>query len=279
MKCERVAELLPDYLQGGLGHDLDDQVEDHLEQCAHCAAEVALWRDLATLPVEEPSAALRSRFAAMLSAYGEGRGEKAQPVVAARRESHGIFAGWLGGSWLRPAGIAFAGALAMLVVGFVAGREAMMPAIERQSQNQAAQLTAVRDELTNMRQLVVLSMLQQQSATERLQGVSWSTQETQADPKILGALLHTLRYDANVDVRLAALDALSRHGNQSQVRAGLLDALPTQQSPLVQVALIDLMVEFHDANAIPQLKKFESDSELNPAVRERATWAIQHLNS
>lgn len=276
MKCERVAELLPDYLQGSLGHDLDDQVEDHLEQCAHCAAEVALWKDLATLPVEQPSAALRTRFHAMLSAYGEGRGEKAQP--GANRESHGIFAGWLGANWLRPASIAFAGGLALLVVGFFAGRSTVVPANLQQNQNQVAQLTEVRDELTNMRQLVVLSMLQEQSATERLQGVSWSTQDTQSDPQILAALLHTLRYDTNVDVRLAALDALSRHPNQPAVRSGLLEALPTQQSPLVQVAMIDLMVELHDTNAIPQLKKFESDNDLNPSVRERATWAIQHLS-
>jgi anti-sigma factor RsiW len=277
MKCERVAELLPDYLQGGLGHDLDDQVEDHLEQCAHCAAEVALWKDLATLPVEQPSPALRSRFHAMLSAYGEGRGEKAQPE--ARRESHGILAGWLAGSWLRPASVAFAGALAMLAIGFFAGRSTVVPVNPPQNSNQVAQLTEMRDELTNMRQLVVLSMLQEQSATERMQGVSWSTQDTQSDPKILSALLHTLRYDTNVDVRLAALDALSRHGNQAEVRSGLLEALPTQQSPLVQVAMIDLMVELHDTNAIPQLKKFEGDNDLNPSVRERATWAIQHLNS
>ena len=279
MKCERVAELLPDYLQGGLGHDLDDQVEDHLEQCAHCAAEVALWRDLATMPVEQPSAALRTRFQAMLSAYGEGRGEKASVSVAPARESQGLFAGWLAGSWLRPASVAFAGALAMLAVGFFAGRSTVVPVNTQQNANQVAQLTEMRDELSNMRQLVVLSMLQEQSATERLQGVSWSTQDTQSDPKILAALLHTLRYDNNVDVRLAALDALSRHGNQQQVRSGLLEALPTQQSPLVQVAMIDLMVELHDTNAIPQLKKFEGDNDLNPAVRERATWALQRLNS
>jgi len=58
-----------------------------------------------------------------------------------------------------------------------------------------------------------------------------------------------------VDVRLAALDALGRHGNQPQVRAGLLDALQAQQSPLVQVAVIDLIVELRDTKAIEELRR------------------------
>jgi HEAT repeat protein len=274
MKCERVAEMLPDYLQGGLGHDLDDQIEDHIEKCANCAQEVALWKELALLPVEQPSPALRSRFQAMLSAYGEGRSEK--PAVAKERHST---PSWLVANWLRPAAIGLAGALALLVIGFFAGRNSVPVNLAPQpSQQQVQQLSEVRNELSDMRQLVVLSMLQQQSATERLQGVSFSTQDTHSDPQVLTALMHTLRYDTSVDVRLAALDALSRHGNQPQVRSGLLDSLPKQQSPLVQVAMIDLFVELHDTSAINQLQKFQTDPNLNPAVRERAAWAIQKLS-
>jgi hypothetical protein len=276
MKCERVAEMLPDYLQGSLGHDLDDQIEDHIEQCANCAQEVALWKELALLPIEQPSPALRTRFQAMLSAYGEGRTEK--PAVAKERHST---PSWLAANWLRPAALGLAGALALLAIGFFAGRSSNtinpQPAIQ-QAQQQTQQLAEVRDELTNMRQLVVLSMLQQQSATERLQGVSFSTQDTHSDPQVLSALMHTLRYDSSVDVRLAALDALSRHGNQPQVRSGLLELLPTQKSPLVQVAMIDLFVEMHDTSALSQLQKFQTDPNLNPAVRERASWAIQKLS-
>lgn len=273
MKCERVAEMLPDYLQGGLGHDLDDQIEDHIEQCANCAQEVALWKELAHLPIEQPSPALRSRFQAMLSAYGEGRSEAPAADARVRRSTPS----WLTANWLRPAAIGVAGALAMLIIGFFAGRNTA-PVNLQPSQPEQQQLAEVRTELKDMRQLVVLSMLQQQSATERLQGVSFSTQDSHADPQVLAALLHTLRYDNSVDVRLAALDALSRHGNQPQVRSGLRDSLPTEQSPLVQVAMIDLLVELHDTGSINQLQKFQSDPKLNPAVRERAAWAIQKLS-
>jgi putative zinc finger protein len=272
MNCERVAQLLPDYLQGNLGHDEDDQLEDHFQQCTNCAQEAALWKDLAHLPVAQPGEALRANFEAMLVAYREGRREQSR----AASKAFGRWFGWSVGDWLRPAIAGVAAALALLVAGFYAGRYGSAgnaPQLQAQSQ-----LAEMRTELGSMRQLMVLSMLQQQSATERLQGVSYSTQDAHLDPQILAALVHTLRYDASVDVRLAALDALSRHGNQPQVRTGLVDALEARQSPLVQIALIDLLVELHDAGARGQLQRFQQDLHVDRSVRERAAWALSKLS-
>jgi HEAT repeat protein len=139
------------------------------------------------------------------------------------------------------------------------------------------ELAAMHAELSNMRQLVALSMLQQQSASERLQGVSWSSREAHLDSRIQAALLHTLRYDGSVDVRLAALDVLSRHASQPQVRKAVVDALQGQQSPLVQVALIDQLAEWRDPDATQRLRNFQQTPNLNPAVRQRAEWAISKL--
>jgi hypothetical protein len=139
-------------------------------------------------------------------------------------------------------------------------------------------MAAMQTELTNLRQLVALSMLEQQSASQRLQGVNYSTQIDRADPEITGALLHALRFDSSVDVRLAALDALRRYKEDPQVRTGLLNALQDQQSPLVQIALIDLFVDMRDSDAKDHLRRIEQDSKVNPAVRQRAQWGIQQLS-
>lgn len=266
MKCERIAELLPDYLRGNLNHEQDDQIEQHLEACAQCRADVAVWQELAHVPVEQPSPQLRARFEAMLHAYQEGQSEKGN-VVAERPAGWNW---WSGMHWLRPA-VGFAVALVLFVAGYFAGSE------RRSGDSHAQEIAAVQSELTNMRQLLVLSMLQQQSASERLQGITWSAQ-VQADPQVLSALLRALRYDSSVGVRLAALDALSRHGNQPQVRAGLVKTLDAQQSPLVQVALIDLLVDWRDTSAVQKLQMVEQDPNQNPAVRQRAQLAIEKLN-
>jgi anti-sigma-K factor RskA len=269
MKCEEIAELLPDYFEGSLKAEQDDLVEQHIEQCADCREEVAIWKKLSLLPVEQPSAGSRERFEAMLRAYQTGRNDKASAgFEREKRESV-----W---NWLRSPVGAVAWSAALLVIGIVAGN--YFGNKTTHSNTGQDEIAAMHTELTNMRQMVVLSMLQQQSASERLQGVSYSRREDQLDPQVMSALVHTLRYDGSVDVRLAALDALSRHGAQPQVHKGVVDALQEQQSPLVQVALIDLMLEWRDPDAAQRLRNFEQTPNLNPTVRQRADWALSRLN-
>jgi anti-sigma-K factor RskA len=270
MKCEEIGELLPDYLQGSLKAEQDALVETHIAECADCREDVAIWKKLSLLPVEKPSADARERFEAMLQAYQTGRSDKAS--VRAERELRGSL--W---SWLRSPMGAVAWSAALLVIGiFVGSYFGSKPT--HTSATDRDEIASMHSELTNMRQMVVLSMLQQQSASERLQGVSYSRREDQLDPQVMSALVHTLRYDGSVDVRLAALDALSRHGAQPQVHKGVVDALQEQQSPLVQVALIDLMVEWRDPDAAQRLRNFVQTPNLNPTVKQRADWAISRLN-
>jgi anti-sigma factor RsiW len=273
MKCEEIGELLPDYLQGSLKADQDSLLEQHMEQCADCREEVAIWKKLSLLPVEQPSADSRARFEAMLQAYQTGRNEKASGGIAPEKRA----SLW---SWLRSPVGAVAWSAALLVLGVFGGVFAGNYFASRATHSSTDQneIAAMHSELTNMRQLVVLSMLQEQSASERLEGVSYSRREDQLDPQVMSALVHTLRYDGSVDVRLAALDALSRHGAQPQVHKGVVDALQEQQSPLVQVALIDLMVEWRDPDAAQRLRNFVQTPNLNPTVRQRADWALSKLN-
>jgi hypothetical protein len=53
--------------------------------------------------------------------------------------------------------------------------------------------------------------------------------------------------------------------------------LQPQQSPLVQVALIDLMVDLRDTTMVDRLRQFERDPNVNPTVRQRAAWGVKQL--
>jgi hypothetical protein len=268
MKCEAIGELLPDYLQGRLSSDLAGEVEKHLEGCAACGEEAALWKKLALLPEEQPSPTVESRFKAMLESYQEGRWEKTS--LAAEKSKTPPPMLWGLGNWrqLPAAGIVWA--CLFLVCGFLIGRHS--------DRGPDSQLTEMRQELAATRQMVALSMLQQQSASQRLEGVSWSTRLPEPDPKVMGALLRTLRFDNSVDVRLAALDALSRYAGRPEIRRELVDVLESQQSPLVQLALIDLLVDLHDKSAVQQFRKFQQDPKVDPTVKKRVDWGIQQLS-
>jgi hypothetical protein len=286
MSCEQIGEWLPDYLQGSLRGEQKGIVEAHMAECADCRDEVAVWQKLALLPVEQPSAELRLRFEAMLHAYQEGRSDRGRAQFEragfepehSRPERSRAGSGWSLWQWLRTPVGAVAWSAALLLIGLFAGNYAGGRTTQDKTGANQDRIAQMEQELRATRQLVVLSMLQQQSASERLQGVSYSESEQQLDPQVSTALLHTLRYDASVDVRLAALDALSKHAAQPQVRRGVLDALQEQQSPLVQVALIDQLLEWKDPDVAKQLRNFEQTPNLNPTVKQRAEWAVSKLN-
>ncbi len=46
MKCEEIAELLPDYLHEGLAAEQKSVVERHLESCVECRDVAGLWKRL-----------------------------------------------------------------------------------------------------------------------------------------------------------------------------------------------------------------------------------------
>jgi HEAT repeat protein len=139
------------------------------------------------------------------------------------------------------------------------------------------EMSELRSELSQTKQMVALSLMQQQSATDRLRGVNWSYRLQQPSAEVLHALLDTLMHDSNVNVRLATVDALRQFGNQPDVRRGLVNAISQQESPMVQIALIDAAVDLRDKESVGTLRKLTQDQSADSAVRDRAQKALEQL--
>lgn len=255
---------------GSLNAAAQKELQAHLETCAACQVEAeslrALWADLNTLPAEQPSAELRPRFYAMLAAYQQGL-QETKPAAGVRDAIDGWLARW----WPRRPAWQFGFAMAMLLFGLWLGQRQINVA------DDSLQLAQLRTELQSMRQLVTLSLLQQSSPTERLRGVSYSQLVQEPDQEVQTALLHTLNYDPNVNVRLAALEALYSFGNEAGMRRELVESLRRQTSPLVQIALIDLLVKLREKQSLGVLRQLVQDEELNQDVKQRAEWGIEQL--
>ena len=149
-------------------------------------------------------------------------------------------------------GISFA----LLVMGVGVGYS-IRPEKQEVQQPDMAQL---RGEVSNMRQMVALSLMQQQSAGERLRGVNWAYRVESSDTEVLSALLTTVNNDPSVNVRISAVEALHTFGSSPVTRTAIVQSISKQTSPLVQIALIDLLVDLKVTDAAPELKKLASDA-------------------
>lgn len=254
MTCEEAQSRMADAWAQTLTDADELALEAHLADCRTCRAEEArlrgTWRDLALMPADEPGPRLRTRFYEALSAYREG-------AAASRR--------WK--PWQIAAGIA------LLIAGFGGGYLA-----HRESPTQTTQMKELHEEIASMRQLVALSLMQQQgSASERLRGVSLAYQVEPSNAEVLSALVSAINHDSNVNVRLAAVDALRNFASSPITRRAAVESLPQQDTPLVQVALIDLLVDIKDHQAAGDLRKLAADASVNDGVKQRALWALERL--
>ena len=267
MTCDEAKTLMGDAWSQILDEAQELAFEAHLASCANCRAERerlgALWKGLALLPAEEPTANLRARFLETLAAYRYGL--ESVPKRSLRKRVLSF--------WPKQPAWQMAVSFAALIVGLGVGY-----AIRSDKPEQpAGEVAQLRGEVNSMRQLVALSLMQQQSASERLRGVSWAYRVESSDSEVLSALLDTVNQDPNVNVRLAAVDALHTFASSPVMRTSVVQAIRKQTAPLVQVALIDLLVDLKKKEAAPELRGLAGDQTLDAGVRERATWALEKL--
>jgi hypothetical protein len=264
MTFEEIRMLIPQYLSEQLTPGEKSALETELRSNTELREEMeelrSLWEGLGNLPEEQPSAALRARFYQKLNEVKAGR---SGPV------NHGF-------AWWKPglAGLVrqVAVALAVFAIGMYLGHK------DLPGQASTEEVKRLGSEVQTLRQTVALSLLERQSATSRLEGISWSSRVEQPDRGLVSALVEVLDRDPNINVRLAALDALGKFSGDAAIRKALVDAIPLQDSPLVQIALIDALVNLRDNAAARELQKLSRDASVNSAVRQRAQWGLDRLN-
>jgi anti-sigma factor RsiW len=273
MKCDEIREKSADYLAGELDERSLAEVRAHLGDCPSCRDELeslsAIWTKLGVLPKEQPSGALRSRFYEMLEAYKKG--------LAKDRERQGL--GQALSRWIEqflPRKPAYQLALALVLMAAGLGSGYLLNVRPRSAARQ--EMAGLKSEVDDMRRIVAVSLLKQASPSERLMGVSWSAKIDRPGDEIIQALIETLNDDPNVNVRLAAVDALYLFYDHPEVKKGLIESLSGQTSPLVQLSLINLLVEIRERRAVEALERLIQDEKLNPKVKKRAELGLVQLS-
>ncbi len=257
MEKHKVDELIEKYNAGVADPAELQQLEGLVEEGA---VELTQLRDLQRLDdqlmrMEPPRTSLHmdDRFYEMLAEE--------------KRRSKPVAFTWPGWNWLMPR-LAFA--LTLIVAGFAGGYWLQQPP-------EKTEVAALTRQVTELKEMMMLTLLEKESATDRLRAVNLTSDMNQASQKVTRALIHTLNNDENVNVRLAALDALKAYAQDNKVREELVRAIAKQQSPLVQVALAEVMVALQEKKSVTELKKLLEDDRTPDEVKNRIKESIEVL--
>lgn len=276
MKCEECQKNLLDHLRGKLPDDLDGAIEAHIAECDECAAELAelreAWQALGAIPEEEPGPELSARFYSMLE---EAKAEQAEVMRYGARipragdKAPGGFEKWLMIWFPRRPAFQFATAIVLVAVGLGIGLAL------RADHGHDVEMAMMKGELESMRQVLTLALVNQTATADRLAAVNSISNNQEADQPAIDALVLTLKSDPNVNVRLAAVDALSGFLDRRIVRDEMNNALVSQTSPMVQVSLIDALSGAEDEQLLRTLQSIAQDERADPAVRGHARMRIE----
>jgi hypothetical protein len=222
-----------------------------------------LTDQLNKLPDREPSEKMKATFYSRLEEYKSSLAQNEPRVYKLDTLAEGL---------RHPAlmrKLAYAAVLLVLV-----GLAALWFRSELKYKNE---VTSMISQMQDMQKMMMLTLLEQPSPTDRLKAINISTQINNADDKIIDALLNTLNNDENVNVRLMAVEALYNYVDNPKVRIGLIRSIEKQESPIVQIALADVMVMLQEKRSVSELKKLLEKNNIDKNVEAKLKNSIELL--
>jgi len=268
MICEK--ERITHWLNKQLSETEQQQFETHLAGCKECRDELAIaqliFNKINQIDVPEP-ADMEVKFQAVLNNYQHAINKKGN----AWKDFWSLLYEKL---TLRPK-YQLAYSFLLLLIGLAAGYIIQ----NRPKDSGRQEIAALSSEVQEMKQMMMLSLLQNTSASERIKAVSYTEEIGKADNQVVNALFTTLNEDPNVNVRLVTLEALTKYSSDPLVRQGLVQSILLQESPLMQAALADVMIRLQEKRSVESFKALLKNIEVNNPAKTKIQQTIIKLNA
>ncbi len=240
-----IETLLAKYYEGESTLDEEKQLSAFFENellSSQWQAEAEAFRYFAGLRKEQPSLGVSSRVVAQLTSQNR--------VHALSR-------------W----GLRVAASVVLLAGGFVGG---LLYTHQWAPPSEPAPVIT-------MKKVLAFEAMPRTSASERIQAVNQSYRLAQTDQELTQLLINTLNFDDNVNVRLAACQALLRLEEAPTVREALIQSLKIQTDPHIQIALIEALVGLHEQRAVAEMQRLAENQRALDVVRLKATEGLTRL--
>lgn len=255
MTCEEVQNLLITLQEAETPPAVRESVRQHIAGCEQCTAVQAELQQLLQLmentPEALPGPGLEKQFREMLRTAEEEQRAAAGPVIRRMYVWRNI-----------------AAAMVLLAVGAGIGSWLTSSRSPQGQVSKASAITVTRPVDSADKRLFTL--LKEESASERIKAVNYAETMTSPDQKVIEALVNTLDHDKNANVRLACLYSLAKFSDNPKVRDAMVNSLPRQTEPIVQIVLITLLTEMKEPKAIRPLQDIISNDKTSKEVKSIA---------
>lgn len=145
------------------------------------------------------------------------------------------------------------------------------------SSNVMNEIASLRKEMKMTQELVILGLLKDGSASERLKGINYAAALNDPKPAVIQALINTLRDDESLNVRLSTIETLERFKTTDEVKKVLVNQLTQTSEPTEQTTLIETLVRMRVRESLPVFDKLQKDANIDESVRVLAKNSMNEL--
>ena len=311
MKCEWVKDNILLYVYNELADDARYELEQHLNRCPECAAELKATRKfhvtLSSLPVEEPTPNLLTASRMRLQ-------EALETAEQGGLWQRLMFDPW---AWFRQVRFSPALAAVLLIIGFAGGigttysilrsnasttsdlvtrsdegstpLEANISGIRSVIQEPGTDKVRIKyDTVTtnqkegslsdhDIQQLLLFAARNNYNSGVRMDSVDLLTQKPD-DSRVREALIYALRYDSNPGVRLKALDGLSSFVKDDvRVRDTVLEALVNDSNAGVRTQALNMLSPVRADSSVRGVLQSLAQNDKNPYIRSQARTMVAQM--
>jgi len=165
-------------------------------------------------------------------------------------------------SWLMPLPIAQFATLALVfVLGFNLNQS-------RSNNMNNSDYIGLQHEVSSLSTMLAISMLQKDSASERLSGVAYSRQADLSNPLLVEQLIELLAKDKSTSVRLAVINSLGQLKSFGSSEQQLFTLATKEENLLVQIELCRLLLNYGSVDIKNRLTDQANQQLLKPEVQE-----------
>ena len=247
MKCEEVKINLPEYIDGKLDKPTSGIIRNHLDECESCRrlnGELSSFLSyIRTFPEPEIPEGMKDEFLELCAS------EKLP-------EQRKVFMLPL---WMKVAAVIVL-SLGTYWMGYRVGTV--------KSESATSQLAS---ELHQQKQEVSLASLRDYTGPQTIEAVYTISKAGHVSDELIGALVYTMNSDKNVNVRLAAISALSGMMDKNErVKKELIKSLSVQDNSLLQISLIQVLTEKKVKEARDEIESITNNEKTDESVKAYA---------
>jgi len=259
MECDKIQNSIVDYIENNMSKKETTAIKTHIETCSKCQIEMnemqGFLAKVTDQGLEQPSKNLRMNFEKMLA---DEKALQQNKVVKLKPKTN-----WR--SYLQ-----IAATILLVVSSFLIGRH-------QNSEHHQTEVAKLENESLISKQNTILALMNNQSASKRIQGVEYVEEFSNLDPEIIEALVKRMLNDENTNVRLTAVNALQSFISSEKVKDGFIKALDTEKDPAIQMTLIQALVKIQAKKALKPMQHLLEKEETQPFVKKEIKIALSNI--